>query len=307
MINIKQTVENFLHGLPFVKTPNRKVGTHVDEVEVAFPLGHYYSPIPSQEEILKREKQIFDITKKEIDGVDLNEKDQLSLLREIKKYYDTIPFEDNKKDKLRYYFNNEFYGYSDAIFLYCLIRHFQPKQIIEVGSGFSSAVMLDTIELFLSNKVQCYFIDPYPQRLLTLLNEDDKKSHTIVGHRVQDVDSVFFEQLKENDILFIDSSHVSKTGSDVNYILFSILPNLNSGVLVHFHDIFYPFEYPREWVLMGRGWNEDYIMRAFLQFNSRFKIILFTTFLVRFYEKWFQESMPLCLKNPGGGLWLRKL
>jgi len=318
---MKQKIKKLLDKLPYIKTLRNKVETLGNEVEtlrkevetlrkggeIAFPLGHYYSPIPSKEEVLKRDKQIFEIRKREIDGIDLNEKEQLELLEEIKKYYDAIPFEQHKKDKLRYYFDNEFYSYTDAIFLYSIIRHFQPSKIVEVGSGFSSAVMLDTNEFFLGNTIQCYFIDPHPEQLLALLKEDDKKNHKIASRCVQDVDLEFFKQLKGNDILFIDSSHVSKTGSDVNYMLFNILPNLSSGALIHFHDIFYPFEYPREWVLAGRSWNEDYILRAFLQFNSRFKIILFNSFLVRFYKNWFDENIPLCLKNPGGSLWLRKL
>lgn len=301
---IKNSVKKLLDKLPYISTLKSEVEAF--KAATAFPLGHYYSPIPSKEEILKREKQIFEVRRKDIDGVDLNEKEQLELLEEIKKHYDTIPFEDDKKDELRYYYKNDFYGYSDAIFLYSMIRHFQPDKIVEVGSGFSSAVMLDTNELFLRNKVQCYFIDPYPEQLLALLNEADKKNHKIVSRCVQEVDLEFFKQLKENDILFIDSSHVSKTGSDVNHVLFNILPSLNSGVLIHFHDIFYPFEYPKQWVLAGWAWNEDYILRAFLQFNSRFKVILFDHFLQHFHESWFSENMPLCLKKNDDSIWLKE-
>jgi hypothetical protein len=117
-----------------------------------------------------------------------------------------------------------------------------------------------------------------------------------------------FDQLNENDILFIDSTHVSKTNSDVNKILFEILPRLKRGVLIHFHDIFYPFEYPKEWVLQwnGFGWNEDYILKAFLMYNNQFKIVMFNTFLEHFHKEWFKENMPLCLENEGGSIWLQK-
>ena len=272
---------------------------------IKYPHGHYHSPIPSKEEILKKEHQIFKIRKKEINGIELNEKEQFALLEEIKKYYNEIPFEDYENNKTRYYFDNSWYSYSDAIFLYSIMRHFQPNKIIEVGSGFSSAAILDINELFLKNKTKCYFIEPCPQRLLSLLNENDKKNHKIISCCIQNVKLEFFKQLKENDILFIDTSHVSKTGSDVNYLLFDVLPNLNSGVLIHFHDIFYPFEYPKKWVLEGRAWNECYILRAFLEYNSKFKIIFFNTFLEYYYEGWFRQNMPLCLKNKGGSIWLR--
>ena len=81
---------------------------------------------------------------------------------------------------------------------------------------------------------------------------------------------------------------------------------MRAGVHVHFHDVFYPFEYPKEWVLEGRAWNEDYLLRAFLQFNSAFEIVLFGTYLIEFHREFFEKTMPLCLENPGGSLWIRK-
>lgn len=272
-----------------------------------YPLGHYYSPIPSTEEILRRERQIFGIQKKEIDGIDLNEEAQFNLLEKLKDYYRDLPFEDSPKDGLRYFYRNGSYPYSDAVFLYSMMRHFQPRTIIEIGSGYSSALMLDTNDHFMKNQCKCYFIEPYPSRLLSVLKEGDLKTHKLYKNLVQEVRLDVYKELKENDILFVDSSHVAKTGSDVNHIFFNILPSLNQGVLIHFHDIFYPFEYPKEWVLNKWAWNEDYILRAFLQYNSSFKIVLFNTFLERYYEEWFRDHMPICLKNPGGSIWLRKL
>ena len=115
----------------------------------------------------------------------------------------------------------------------------------------------------------------------------------------------FFEILQSGDILFIDSTHIAKTGSDVNHILFDILPILKSGVLIHFHDVSYPFEYPKEWVYMGRNWNENYFLRAFLMYNNNFEIILFSDYLHKHYIEAFKD-MPLSLKDPGMNLWLKK-
>lgn len=300
---MKEKIKNILDKLPYIRTLKSVIKTY----KTLYSPGHYHSCIPSKEEILKREKQIFEIRKKEISGVNLNEKEQFELLKEMKKYYDEIPFGDNKKDNLRYCFDNPFYCYSDAIFLYLVIRHFHPGRVVEVGSGFSSAVILDTDEWFLKNEVQCTFIEPNPERLFSIMKKEDKKNHRIIKSYVQDVDPKLFNQLVENDILFIDSSHVSKTGSDVNFVIFDILPSLNCGVLIHLHDVFYPFEYPKEWVLEGMAWNESYILRAFLQYNSQFKIVLFNTFLEYYYEYWFKENMPLCLKNRGGSIWLKRL
>jgi hypothetical protein len=186
-----------------------------------------------------------------------------------------------------------------------MIRHYKPKRIIEVGSGFSSAVMLDTNECFFGNEINLTFIDPYMDRLNMLLREPNRVTTTLVATDVQEVPLSLFEALETNDILFIDSTHVAKTGSDVNYILFDILPRLNSGVIIHFHDVFYPFEYPEGWVLMGRNWNEDYALRAFLMYNDAFEIKLFSHYLHEHYPDAF-KAMPLCYKNWGGNLWLAK-
>ena len=241
----------------------------------AFSPGGYYSPIPSIEEI---KGYTFDIPLPEVlPGIDLNSAEQLNLLDSFESFYKELPFCDEKTDGLRYYYQNGAYSYSDAIFLYCMIRHLKPKKIIEVGSGFSSSVTLDTNELFMGNTINCTFIEPYPERLESLLKDTDRKSVLIYKKRLQEIPVDVFLELDENDILLIDSTHVSKFNSDVNYIFHKILPMLNNGVYIHFHDIFYPFEYPSEWLLKGRAWNEQYMLRAFMEYNNRFKIVLYFT------------------------------
>jgi hypothetical protein len=89
--------------------------------------------------------------------------------------------------------------------------------------------------------------------------------------------------------------------------VFEILPMLAPGVLIHFHDIFWPFEYPPAWIEEGRAWNEAYVLRAFLQYNSEFEILLFADYLHRVYGDWFERHMPLYRKNTGGNIWLRKV
>jgi len=107
--------------------------------------------------------------------------------------------------------------------------------------------------------------------------------------------------------LFIDSTHVAKFNSDVNYVFHKILPALASGVYIHFHDVFYPFEYPREWLLKGWAWNEQYMLRAFLEYNNDFKIVLFNTYLENKYEQDLKNRFPLLYKNTGGSIWVKKL
>lgn len=270
------------------------------------PPGHFYSPIPPPDEVRKREDKIFRVPRA-VPAVDLNEREQMQFFDAFKGYYKELPFTEEKTDGLRYFFDNQNYSYSDAICLYSMIRHLKPERVIEVGSGYSSCVTLDTNELFFGNAIGCSFIEPYPALLLSLITEADKGRVEIIPTALQEVSLEYFSALRENDILFVDSTHVSRVNSDVNYIFFEILPTLNSGVYVHFHDIFYPFEYPKDWVYEGRAWNEAYLLRAFLQYNDSFKIVFFNTFLEHFFAEKFMADMPLCMKNPGGSVWLKKL
>jgi hypothetical protein len=275
-------------------------------LKIFVPPGHFYSPIPSLDEIRRDESKIFGSVHPNIIGLELHEAEQLKLLNDFVAYYKEMPFQSEKREGLRYYFENQNYSYSDAILLHCMIRFLKPKRIIEVGSGFSSCITLDTNELFFGGSIATTFIEPYPELFMSLIKGTDKSKIKTIPSRLQDVDLSLFEALQENDILFIDSTHVSKINSDVNYIFFDILPRLSSGVHVHFHDIFFPFEYPKDWVYEGRAWNEAYLLRAFLQYNSAFRVVLMNTFMEHFHESFFQQNMPLCLKNPGGSIWIRK-
>ena len=150
------------------------------------------------------------------------------------------------------------------------------------------------------------FIDPYPQRLLSLLSEDDSARHEVISDVVQNVSMERFTSLGAGDVLFIDSSHVVKIGSDVVHLVTAVLPRLNNGVIVHVHDVFWPFEYPEAWVRNGRAWNEDYIIKAFLQFNTAFTILFFNSYIAAHHSAAAERHLPLFMKNPGGGLWIEK-
>ncbi|HEY0984136.1 MULTISPECIES: class I SAM-dependent methyltransferase [unclassified Schlesneria] len=268
----------------------------------------FYSPIPSIQEVRRDVDRIFDRSLRELGGVDLNASGQLALLNELKQFYAEQPFAEEAQPELRYFFNNPFYSYADALFLYSMIRHARPKRIIEVGSGYSSFVMLDTNQQFFDNSIRMTFIDPYPQRLQSRFKEADHRVAEVIPKRVQDVELSRFDQLEANDILFIDSSHVAKVGSDINFILFDILPRLPPGVFIHFHDIHYPFQYPEKWVLNRRWfWNEAYILRSFLQYNSAFKVRIWNHFLGLFHPEKLEEFMPLSMKNIGGSIWLQRV
>jgi predicted O-methyltransferase YrrM len=267
--------------------------------------GHFYSPIPSLDEIRSRESEIFAPAPPALPGVDLRAEDQLALVHELARFYPDLPFPRQQSPSTRYWFENWAFSYADAIFLYSMLRHLHPRRVIEAGSGFSSAAMLDTADRWLPD-TSFTFIDPDTATLDALLRPGDRERVTVLPLRLQDVPLTTFDALSANDILFVDSTHVSKTGSDVNRILFDILPRLASGVYIHFHDVFYPFEYPKEWVYEGRAWNEDYILRAFLEFNDSFEIVLFGTWLAHFHRDLLDELMPMTRENRGGSLWVKK-
>lgn len=270
-----------------------------------FPPGHFYSPMPSSEEVADAfARGGFGPP---FGGIDLNEKGQFALLQSFTGYYAEQPFPENPAQGRRFFLSNDSYGHFDAIMLYCMLRHARPRRIIEVGSGLSSAAMLDIDELTLGGRVEFTFIDPDMTRLRPLLREPDAARVKLLAQRVQEVPLEVFAALQENDVLFIDSSHVSKVGSDVNRLYFDVLPVLAPGVLIHIHDITGSLEYPRDWLESGRVWNEQYLLRAFLMHNKNYRIELFTSWLSDTQHQWMGEHMPLCVRGGGGQMWLRKL
>jgi Methyltransferase domain len=299
---MKAALKSTLARLPGLRGVFRRLA----EAERFVPPGHFASPIPSLEEVRRDEAKIFAAPGREVPGIELHEEAQLQLLERFVPFYREMPFQAQKTPGLRYHFENPAYSYSDAILLHCMIRHLKPRRIIEVGSGFSSCMTLDTNALFFGGAIETTFIEPYPALLHFLLGNDVEARSKIIPARLQDVDPALFETLKANDILFIDSTHVGKINSDVNRLFFDILPRLAPGVHVHLHDIFFPFEYPKAWIYEGRAWNEAYMLRAFLQYNAQFRVVLMNTFMEQFHADFFRAHLPLCLKNPGGSIWLCK-
>jgi len=281
----------------------------------SFPPGHYYSPIPNIEEVKAREGAIWRReSAKEIPGIDLNEQAQLELLDHLKQYHSEQPFTENKIPNRRYYLANDLFSFCDGIVYYCMLRHLKPKRVIEIGSGFSSCILLDTNELFFDSNIRCTFIEPNPERLYSLLGPTELDKLQVVPRQLQDVELGCFSELSAGDILFVDSSHVSKTGSDVNMVLFEILPALPIGVHIHLHDVFYPFEYPREYVYRQWAWNEIYLLRAFLSYNRDFLITIFPSFLERFHGERLKNALPLAYRHPpkwptliGSSLWIERV
>ncbi len=241
----------------------------------------------------------------DIKGIHLDEGAMVRLWIENAEFIKNTPFSEHDDGKNRYYYNS-MYPYGDAMMLRAMIAHFKPKNVIEVGSGFSSVCMLDAVDHFDLSDFTMTCIDPDADRLRGMLRDEDRSRVEFIEESVQDVPVSTFSTLSENDILVIDTTHVLKTASDVHYALFSILPSLNKGVLVHFQAISYPFEYPRQWLFEdNKSWNEIYALRAFLMYNSAFEVVFWNGLFARRQRALIQETNPLFLNNPGGSIWLR--
>ena len=302
-MNFVTGLKNLVKRLPGIS----KIVAHRDRLLESYgfvPPGHYLSPIISIDEYLQDEIKLAAAPPTQMLGIDLNLAGQLDMLQKLSPFWHQSLFTNEPTPANRYYTNNPAFGSSDAFSLHGMIRHFKPKRLIEVGSGLSSCVTLDVNEQHCNNAIELTFIEPYPDLLKRLMRKEDLARHTIMPSRLQDVPLDVFAKLQADDILFIDSTHVSKLNSDVNYLFFEILPRLATGVIVHVHDIFYPFDYPREWVLEGRSWNEAYVLRSFLQYNQKFEIIFFNNYLQTQQAQLFRDALPGLDLN-GGSIWLR--
>jgi predicted O-methyltransferase YrrM len=237
--------------------------------------GHFYSPVVNPEEIASQADQVWK-NRLALPGFEFNDSHHLKILDEVfpgligdYDYPEHAPADD---EELRsFYTRNSQFSWLDSRLLFVLLRHWQPRRIIEVGSGYSSLLMADVNHRFLNDRIRISCIEPYPR---PFLRKGIQGLDEVIEKRVQAVSPKLFDELEAGDILFIDSSHVSKTGSDVNELFLEVLPRLKPGVRIHIHDIFLPAEYPREWVVdENRSWNEQYLLRALLIHSSGFRVL----------------------------------
>jgi hypothetical protein len=290
-------------------------GRHVGNPLLAFaPPGHYYSPIPSPFDVARFAAARFAAGPETLAGIDLNRDRQLEMVRTLGPLTRDLVFGEDAGASTRFYWNNPGFAPGDATVLAAMMRHARPRRIVEAGAGLSTAVMLDVADAHLEDRPTIECIDPEPGRLRSLLKAGDEETLTVHETVVQAMPVDLFTSLAAGDILFIDSSHVLKLGSDVSFLLLDVLPRLAPGVFVHVHDIATSFEYPLEWYEEGRAWNEAPALRAFLAFNRDFEISFFCDYLMRFERAAIAEHMPLALRQPPGttgntavSLWLRRV
>lgn len=271
------------------------------------PPGHFYSPIVDQAEAKKYfDRQQGAPVPETVTGVVIDRAALLDLWENLVPFMRDSPFPKRKSEEFRYYFENPNFTYGDGSVWHAMLRYFKPKRIIEIGSGYSSANMIDTIERYFEHDVELTFVEPFPELLQSLIGDQSSRVN-ILASPVQNCDLRIFRRLQSGDILFIDSTHILRTGSDVCFELFEILPILAEGVIVHIHDMFWPFEYPEDWVIQdNRSWNELYAVRALLTGNSEWRVIMFNDYIAKTAKDVVKKTYPTLLNNPGGGLYLQK-
>jgi predicted O-methyltransferase YrrM len=230
---------------------------------------------------------------------------QLSVLESVAGWAaetDDVPDEAAALDT--FHWNNTFFGRVDALTYYCIVRELRPRRIVEVGGGFST--LLAARAAAANGQTELVCIDPHPVRNLTSGVAGLSRVLTVP---VQRLPHEFFDELGPGDILFVDSSHVSKIGSDVNFLVLEILPRLREGVVVHFHDVFLPYEYPEEWIDGLAFLNEQYLLTAFLLFNERFELMTLNHYLWQAHraalEAAFRRTFPPEPPVPSS-LWMRR-
>ena len=262
---------------------------------------HFHQPIPDSgalpEALWTRQSEMV--------GVDMNEPFQLHLLQDaFPRFHDEYRHFAREKTRVphEFYYNNGFFNGADAPILYCMVRHFRPKRIIEIGSGFST--MISAAAALRNGHTELIAIEPHPG---DLLRAGFPGLSALIPQKVEEVDPMLFSTLQSGDILFVDSSHAVRTGGDVTFIYLELLPRLPDGVVVHFHDIFLPREYPREWVVDKRiFWTEQYLLHAFLLFNRAFRVILSTVFMGERHPEKLRAAFPECPWWGGASFWIQR-
>lgn len=277
-----------------------------DGIRKAFADGHFYSPVVDTGELDRDGERVWPESV-ELPGIDFNEAEQRRWLTEVLPrhlpdydYPDEQPF---GADESVFHTRNSQFSWLDSRTLFAVLRELRPRRMVEIGSGYSSLLAADVNRRFLDGGLELTCIEPYPR---PFLRKGVAGISRLIESRVQDVPLAAFARLEAGDVLFIDSSHVSKTGSDVNFIYFEVLPRLQPGVVVHIHDIFLPGDYPKHWVVdLGIQWNEQYLVRAMLMDSHGFEVLFGCAYVLDRFPDLVKQVLGGELYG-GGSLWLRR-
>lgn len=254
---------------------------------------HYYLPIPQEEDL----DEAFWNEQSQLVGVDMNDSGALDFLRKIfplyvEEFRASFPLHSTSDDPAQFHLINGTFMAIDAHVYYFFIRHFQPNRIVEIGSGKSTLVAAAAGNRNLAERgygPKLTTIDPFPSEFL---KDGFPGLDRVIGKKLQDIDLDEFSSLESGDILFIDSTHVLRAGGDVQREYCEILPRLAPGVIVHIHDISLPKPYPRIYFEKEYYWNEQYLLQAFLSFNSKFEVMWPANYMMLKYPKEVSAVFP---------------
>jgi len=267
---------------------------------------HYYEPLINPKKHLSRPLT----SDRSLPGMDFNTKEQLYLLDKFNYNAELLSFPMEKPaSDISFYYNNDTFGTGDSEYLYCMVRHFKPGRILEIGSGRSTLMVRNALRANQreapDHRCKHICIEPYEMPWL------EKTGAEIIRKKLEDLDLSIFKTLGKNDILFIDSSHIIRPQGDVLVEYLEILPLLNPGVIVHIHDIFSPKDYPATWIYKEHKlWNEQYLLEAFLAFNKNFVLIGALSYLWHQHREELLQKCPILVKQvdqrgPGpGSFWM---
>jgi predicted O-methyltransferase YrrM len=283
---------------------NMPVSKKIFKAVGVFPISkHYYEPL-FDDRMLKYPLD----RNRNTPGINWNSVEQLKLLENFNYQKELLAFPMRKKDAVSFFYENPSLGPGDAEYLYCMIRHFKPARIIEIGSGYSTLLSMSAIAANKDddNAYECRItcIEPFEMSWL------EGTGVEIIRRKVEEIELSFFQSLGVNDFLFIDSSHVIRPQGDVLFEILEILPTLAPGVIIHLHDIFSPGDYTEKVVRKGMMfWNEQYLLEAFLSCNEQFRIIGGLNYLKKNFRNQLFAKLPVLKNNPGeepGSFWIRK-
>lgn len=214
----------------------------------------------------------------------------------------TPPENGDEENCDRFFWKNSQFSYSDAMSYYAYIRRIKPKTVVEIGSGFSSLIALEALDRNRAGKLKC--IEPFPRPFITSFSK--KGAIDLRKVRAQDVTPEILNlMLSDGDILFIDSTHTVKTGSDCLNIYLRLLPRINKKIYVHVHDVFLPFGLPQKWLLDSQiFWTEQYLLLAWMIDNPRVSVLFGSAYHNHFNPDILDSFMHGRFRRGGGSFWL---
>jgi hypothetical protein len=267
---------------------------------------NYYSPIPDLSllpgDIWRRRSDLCGVELDPGAGIEFLERELAPFIDEL-----DIQVEDPGRPGV-FFLRNTCFESVDAELLYSMIRSARPRQVLELGSGYTTLLINMAVrrnaEEGMPTQHQTY--DPYPHEQILGANVPEPTRLEAVS--ATEVPLAVFTQLEAGDVLFVDTTHTVKLGGDVNFIMLDVLPRLKTGVLVHFHDIFLPWEYPQRWFEeMQYYWAEQYLLQAFLAFNEHFEVLVPAHAISRAYPDRLARIVPSFQSGVmPGSFWLRR-